>query len=265
VRAEDHADGVLLRPAVAPRGLAPGSAPRQRGLAPLSPSAQAVAPGPAAELRAVVKAYGDRVVLDGLSAAFAPGRLTAVTGRSGSGKSTLLRLLAGLEVPDQGDVLVAGEPLAGRDRAALARLRRERIGVVGQELGLVPFLGARENVVLGLEVRGIAGDEAARRATAWLERLGLEHRLGQRVLRLSAGERQRVALARALAAEPAVILVDEPTSRLDEANAALVAGLLAEVAREQRAAIVCATHEPRLRAAADEELALGALLSRRVA
>jgi ABC-type lipoprotein export system ATPase subunit len=261
VRAEDHDEGVLLRPAGEPRGIAP----RQRGLTPLSSSAPAVAPGPAAELRAVEKSYGDRVVLDGLTAAFAPGRLTAVTGRSGSGKSTLLRLLAGLEVADAGDVLVAGESLAGRDRAALARLRRERIGVVGQELGLVPFLGAHENVVLGLEVRGIPTGEAARRATAWLERLGLEHRLGQRVLRLSAGERQRVALARALAAEPAVILVDEPTSRLDEANAALVAGLLAEVAHEQRAAIVCATHEPRLRAAADEELALETLRPRRAA
>jgi ABC-type lipoprotein export system ATPase subunit len=260
VAPERHGDGVLLRAV----GGASAPAP-ERSAAPAPLRTAATPAAPAAELRAVDKAYGDRVVLHGLDAAFPAGRLTAITGRSGSGKSTLLRLLAGLEAPDAGEVLIAGETIAGRDRAALARLRRDRIGVVGQELGLVPFLGARENVVLGLEVRGIAADEAARRATAWLERLGLEHRLGQHVVRLSAGERQRVALARALAAEPAVILVDEPTSRLDEANAALVATLLADVAHEQSAAIVCATHEPRLRAAADEELALEALTSRRVA
>jgi ABC-type lipoprotein export system ATPase subunit len=179
-----------------------------------------------------------------------------VTGRSGSGKSTLLRLLAGLDAADGGEVLVAGEPLTGHDRTELARLRRERIGVVGQELGLVPFLSAAENVVLGLELRGLEAGQAAERAEAWLTRLGLDQRLDQRVIRLSAGERQRVALARALAAQPALILVDEPTSRLDEANAELVAQLLADVAHEQTAAIVCATHEPRLRAAADDELAL---------
>jgi ABC-type lipoprotein export system ATPase subunit len=263
VRAEPHADGVLLRPAAgrAPRAVPPNAAP-------VTAPSTAPAP-PAAELRAVRKAYGSgrsaRVVLDGLDATFAAGRLTAVTGRSGSGKSTLLRLLAGLEAPDGGDVLVAGEPLAGRDRAALAALRRARIGVVGQELGLVPFLGALENVVLALELRGVPRAEAGHRASAWLERLGLSQRLDQRVIRLSAGERQRVALARALASEPAIVLVDEPTSRLDEANAALVAGLLAEIAHDQAAAIVCATHEPRLRAAADAELALEALAPRRAA
>jgi len=245
------------------------AAARVRPAATDAASPEAVEPPPAAELRAVYKTYGSgrsaRAVLHDLTVAFAAGQLTAVTGRSGSGKSTLLRLLAGLEAPDSGEVIVAGEPLAGRDRSALAALRRERIGVVGQELGLVPFLGAVENVVLGLELRGVLREEAGARAAAWLERLGLGHRLGQRVIRLSAGERQRVALARALAAEPAIVLVDEPTSRLDEANAALVAGLLAEVAHEQSAAIICATHEPRLRAVADDEIALEALSSRAAA
>src|SRR5262249_56465948 len=109
---------------------------------------------PVAELRAVEKRYGGRAVLSRLDAGFRPGRLTLVVGRSGSGKTTLLNLLAGLARPTGGEVLVLGAALAGRARSELAALRRERIGVVGQEPGLVPFLSAEENVALALSLHG---------------------------------------------------------------------------------------------------------------
>jgi len=209
-----------------------------------------------AELRGVDKAYGARTVLRGFDAAFAPGRLTALSGRSGSGKSTVLRLLAGLERPDAGAVLLGGERIDDRDRAALAALRREHVAIVAQDVGLVGFLGAQENVELALAQRGVPEREARDRAAAALDEVGLAERRRQRVERLSGGERQRVALARALAAEPALLLVDEPTSRLDEENAAAVADLLAEAAARHGATIVCATHDPLVVARADDRIAL---------
>jgi ABC-type lipoprotein export system ATPase subunit len=117
---------------------------------------------------------------------------------------------------------------------------------VAQGVGLVPHLSAAENVALGLEIHGRDRDEAAAAAPGWLAQLGLDHRAQERVDTLSAGERQRVAIARALAPAPALVVVDEPTSRLDEANARHVAALLGEAARAHGAAIVCATHEPLL-------------------
>ena len=195
-------------------------------------------------------------MLDGLSHDFAAGRLSAVTGRSGSGKSTVLRMLAGLEPADEGELVVLGERLAGRSRADLAGFRRRRVAVVSQEPDLVGFLGAAENIALSLTLRGGDRDAADQRAALWLGRVGLEHRAAQHVDRLSAGERQRVAIARALAAEPELVLVDEPTSRLDQANAALVGRLLADAARLHGASIICSTHEPLLIELADGRLSL---------
>ncbi len=216
---------------------------------------------PVAEVRGVVVGFGDerrrRVVFDGLTTTFDRGLLTVVTGRSGSGKSTLLRLLAGLERPSTGDVDVLGQSLGRLDRAALAAFRRRHVALVAQDTGLVAFLGARENVALALTLRGRDAADAERSAQSWLDVLGIGHRLEQPVHRLSAGERQRVAVARALAAEPDLLLVDEPTSRLDEANAATVAALLADAARVHGATIVCATHEPLVVRVADRELPVG--------
>jgi ABC-type lipoprotein export system ATPase subunit len=180
----------------------------------------------------LVKDYRDARVLDGLSLAFRAGRVTAVTGRSGSGKSTLLRLLAGLDVPTAGGVTVLDEEISQLDRAERALVRRRHIGVVTQGGDLVPFLTARETV----ELAG-GGDET-------LVAVGLEELAHQRVSRLSMGERQRVAVARALARKPAVLLADEPTARLDEANARAVGRLFAELAATHGTAIVCATHDP---------------------
>ena len=158
------------------------------------------------------------------------GRLTAVVGRSGSGKTTLLHLIAGLELPNAGSVEVAGTPLGELDRSERAALRRRHIALVTQEPGLVPYLSALENVELGLALRGTAGADAREALAA----VGLAERADHEVARLSAGERQRVAIARALAADVDLILLDEPTARLDEANARSVAALLLRLAEERR-------------------------------
>ncbi|MDX6629616.1 MAG: peptide/nickel transport system ATP-binding protein ddpF [Gaiellales bacterium] len=216
------------------------------------------------ELRGVDKGYGTgartQAVLSGFSIAFRRGRLVAVEGRSGSGKTTLLHLIAGLERPDAGSIAVAGAELGELDREALAAHRRDHAGWVGQEPGLVPFATALENVLLGQEIHegGRApGHEPA--ARAWLERLGLADCVDRAADRLSAGERQRVAIARALARRPDVVLLDEPTARLDQESAALVAGLLVSAARRSGAAVICATHDALLTQRADDVIRLGAL------
>jgi len=214
------------------------------------------------ELRGVGKSYGGGArahsVLSGFEAAFTRGRLVAVEGRSGSGKTTLLHLIAGLERPDAGTLVVAGADLGGLDREALAAHRRDHIGWVGQEPGLVPFATALENVLLAQEIQhGGRTPEHEPEARAWLERLGLGDCIERAADRLSAGERQRVAIARALARRPDVVLLDEPTARLDQESAALVAGLLVGAARLSDAAVICATHDVLLTERADDVVRLG--------
>ena len=224
--------------------------------APASPAA--ALPGrPVATLTGVVKTHGRGAaaarVFDGLDAVFESGRLTVVTGPSGSGKTTLLHLLAGLDLPDAGEVRVAGAEVQALDRAGRAELRRREIALVPQQSGLAPFLSARENVELGLEIRGIEADPHEALAA-----VGLSERAGQRVSRLSAGEQVRVAIARALAVRPSLLLVDEPTARLDQANALRLGTLLTTLARESGAAVVCATHDPVVIEQADGRLSLAA-------
>jgi ABC-type lipoprotein export system ATPase subunit len=204
------------------------------------------------EARGLTRSFGTATPIDGLSATFAPGTLTAVTGPSGSGKTTLLHLLAGLDVPDAGDVLVGGVALSGLDRAGRAEVRRTTIAFVGQEVGLVPFLGARENVELGLGLRGAEGD-----AKDALAAVGLAEHAERPVAELSAGQRVRAALARAIAARPAAIIADEPTARLDAANALALGSLLADLARDHGTTVICATHDPLLIEQAGAELSLG--------
>jgi putative ABC transport system ATP-binding protein len=203
------------------------------------------------------KRYGATHVLDSLDVSLDGGRLHAVTGPSGSGKTTLLHLLAGLELPDEGRVTVDGVDLGTLDRAGRAALRREKIAYIGQQTGLVPHLSALENVELALALRG--ADETRADAVTALESVGLGERLTQRVARLSQGERARVAIARAIAARPALLLADEPTSRLDGANAIAVAILLARLARETGAAVVCSTHDPLVIEQADSQISLSNL------
>jgi putative ABC transport system ATP-binding protein len=208
------------------------------------------------EAQSLTRSYGRRRVLDGLSARFTPGRLTVVTGRSGTGKTTLLRLLAGLDRPDTGRLLIDGDAIEREDDEQRAARRRERIGYLPQEPAPVGFLSAEENVVLALRLRGWQQHPAAARAIEVLARIGLADRARQRVARLSAGEAQRVALARALASARGLLIVDEPTSRLDETTAGVVAEMLAAVASAEGQTVVCATHDPQVIRHADEILAL---------
>jgi ABC-type lipoprotein export system ATPase subunit len=205
----------------------------------------------------LTKSYGrgetKRMVLDGVDAAFPASTVTVVTGPSGSGKTTLLHLVAGLELPDEGAIEVLGIDVAALDRAGRAHFRRDHVGYVGQQPGLVPMLSATENVELALALRGLQ-PEGAREA---LVAVGLEDRADQRVARLSTGERGRVAIARALAPRPELLLADEPTSRLDLANALAVGALFVRLAREFGTAVVCATHDPLLIEQADAKLVLG--------
>jgi ABC-type lipoprotein export system ATPase subunit len=207
-----------------------------------------------ARVEGLRKAYGDTPVLEGLDAEFGAGRLHAVTGPSGSGKTTFLHLLAGLELPDAGAIEVAGARLDTLDRDARAALRRRDIAYVGQQAGLVPHLSALENVELALTLRGV--EETRLPALAALEAVGLAERARQRVARLSQGERARTAIARAVAARPRLLLADEPTSRLDQANALAVAVILGRLARETGAAVLCATHDPLVIEQADSQLSL---------
>jgi ABC-type lipoprotein export system ATPase subunit len=206
-----------------------------------------------AAVSGIRKSYAGSLVLDGVDAAFRRRVLHVVTGRSGSGKTTLLRLLLGIEDPDEGRVELDGVDLRTLERAERARLRRRRVGYVSQQAVIVAQLTARENVELGLALRARGGADTA---PAALEAVGLARRADHRLGRLSAGEVARVAIARALAAEPALLVLDEPTARLDEANARLVAGLLAHLAHELAAAVVCSTHDPTVVEYADDELPL---------
>jgi len=201
-----------------------------------------------AQARGVGKRYGagarETVVLDGLDADFRGGRLTALTGPSGSGKTIA------------GSASVLGSDLAELGREERAALRRDPIAFIPQDPALTPFLSARENVEVALALRDLSPDEAHQRALDALSEVGLAERAEQRVARLSAGERQRVAIARALATEAKLLLADEPTARLDEANALAVGALFGRYAREHGAAVVCATHDPLVVAEADDVLAL---------
>jgi ABC-type lipoprotein export system ATPase subunit len=239
---------------VSPRGN-PGPAAAEP--APVAPVEAPRDAATVAHVRGLTKVYGHgaaaRAALDGLDAAFRGATVTAVTGPSGSGKTTLLHVLAGLELPTDGEVEVLGTEVTALDREARARLRRDHVGYVGQQPGLVPALSALENVELALALRG----KPAAGARETLAAVGLEARATQRVSRLSTGERGRVAIARALASRPELLLADEPTSRLDQANALAVGALFVRLAREHGTAIVCATHDPLLIEQADVVVQLG--------
>ena len=202
----------------------------------------------------LTKDFGETTVFSGVGFELREGRLHTLTGPSGSGKTTLLHILAGLDLPDVGTVVVGDADVTRLDRTQRAALRRARVAYVGQQAGLVPHLSALENVELGLALRG--REETRIAALTALESVGLAERATQRVARLSQGERARVAIARAVAARPVLLLADEPTSRLDGANAIAVAVLLRRLARETGAAVVCATHDPLVIEQADVELPL---------
>jgi putative ABC transport system ATP-binding protein len=182
------------------------------------------------------------------------GQSLAITGPSGSGKSTLLGLIAGLDAPTSGTVLIDGTDITRLGEDALARLRGEKIGFVFQFFHLIPSLTARENVLVPMELA--KRRDAAGRADALLEEVGLQDRGHHYPSQLSGGEQQRIAIARALANDPPIVLADEPTGNLDSANGRHIMDLLVEVNRSRRTTLVLVTHDATLAALAAAQLAL---------
>ena len=211
---------------------------------------------PILEARRVWRRFGPTEALRGADLTVSAGETVAVIGASGSGKSTLLYCLAGILVPDEGEVWFAGhriDDLRERERSAL---RRRQFGFVFQFGQLVPELTALENVALPLLLERVGRTQARERAAHWLARLGAETVAGARPGELSGGQAQRVAIARALVARPAVVFADEPTGSLDSVATEEVMALLTEVARAEGTTMLVVTHEPRVAAYANREVVL---------
>jgi putative ABC transport system ATP-binding protein len=193
-------------------------------------------------------------ILHPLSMTIARGRFLAIVGPSGSGKSTLLGLIAGLDAPTSGSVLIDGIDITRLDEDRLAKLRGEKIGFVFQFFHLIPSLTACENVAVPMEIRG--GADATRRAKALLAEVGLADRGHHYPSQLSGGEQQRVALARALANDPPIVLADEPTGNLDTANGRHIMELLRNIHRTRGTTLLLVTHDAELAALAEARITL---------
>jgi putative ABC transport system ATP-binding protein len=192
--------------------------------------------------------------LDGISVDFPSAGLTAIMGPSGSGKSTLMHILAGLDRPTSGTVVIDGVDLAGLDDGELTELRRDNVGFVFQFFNLLPVLDARENILLPLKLAGRDPDEA--RFDRLVEAVGLGDRLDHRPAELSGGQQQRVAITRALMSEPAVVFADEPTGNLDSHSSEEVLELLRTAVDDLGQTVVMVTHDASAAAIADRVLVL---------
>ena len=213
-----------------------------------------VAGGTILEARDLMLSFGETPALRGANFSVNRGEVVAVMGPSGSGKSTLLHCLAGILVPNAGQVHFDGQRLDTMREAERSRVRRDRFGFVFQFGQLVPELTAEENVALPLLLGGIRRMEALREARSWFGRLDLEglehHRTGE----MSGGQSQRVALARGLVAHPDVLFADEPTGSLDSLSGEMVMDLLIRATRELGSTVILVTHESRVAAYADREV-----------
>jgi putative ABC transport system ATP-binding protein len=210
------------------------------------------------ELRGVSKTVqsGDRplTILHPIDLAVPAGQCLAIVGPSGSGKSTLLGLIAGLDAPSSGHILIDGVDITMLDEDALARLRGEKIGFVFQFFHLVPSLTALENILIPMEIAGRR--DAHFRAHILLDEVGLRDRGHHYPSQLSGGEQQRIAIARALANDPPLILADEPTGNLDSTNGRHILDLLLQVRRARGVTLVLVTHDQTIAAVADVQLTL---------
>jgi putative ABC transport system ATP-binding protein len=211
---------------------------------------------PLLEGAGLVKSFGPTPALDGAGLAVAAGEIVAVTGASGSGKSTLLHCLATVVRPDAGTVRYRGRDLTGLSDRERSELRLREFGFVFQFGQLVPELSCLQNVALPLRLGHVARRPAERTAREWLARLGVGDIADQRPGETSGGQGQRVAIARALVGRPAVLFADEPTGALDSLGGERVLNLLVDTARQTGAAVLLVTHEARVAAYADREVAL---------
>jgi putative ABC transport system ATP-binding protein len=204
--------------------------------------------------KTVVSGTEPLTILHPLTTTIGRGRFVAIVGPSGSGKSTLLGLIAGLDAPSSGAVLIDEVDITRLGEDALAKLRGEKVGFVFQFFHLIPSLTALENVLVPMEIAGRA--DAASLAASLIEEVGLTGRGHHYPSQLSGGEQQRVAIARALANDPPILLADEPTGNLDSANGAHVMGLLLDVNRARRTTLVLVTHDVGLASRLHTQLAL---------
>ncbi|HZP94562.1 MAG TPA: ABC transporter ATP-binding protein [Burkholderiales bacterium] len=210
-------------------------------------------------IRSVTKSYDGprpRTVLNGVDLRLSRGEYLAVMGESGAGKSTLLNLIAGLDRPDTGEVLLEGEPLSALSDDALTLLRRRCMGFVFQAFHVLPYLDVARNVALPLDLLGVPRAESKRRVAEMLAAVGLAGRGADMPATLSGGELQRVAIARALVHRPQLVLADEPTGNLDADTAAQVLQLLRAQVKSGAAAGILVTHSTLAAATADRVLTL---------
>jgi len=192
-------------------------------------------------------------ILKGISLRIEHGEFVAIVGPSGSGKSTLLGVIAGLDNPTSGEVLVDGVDITRMSESRLAAVRNQKIGMVFQAFNLIPTLTAQENVEIPLYVGKHPGKPSTR-STELLTLVGLSHRLGNRPNQMSGGEQQRVAVARALATNPAIVIMDEPTGNLDKQNGDNVLQMIRDLRAATGTTFVIATHDPNVAQAADRAI-----------
>jgi putative ABC transport system ATP-binding protein len=218
--------------------------------------------GPAIDVQGVVKRFGRRTVLDGIDLRVEHGEFVAVGGPSGVGKSTLLQLIAALDVPDAGRVVVDGYEVGHHHGES--RYRRKTVGLVFQLHNLVPRLTARQNVELALFGSHLSRRDRVTRADELLDELGLADWSSSRPATMSGGERQRLAIARALANHPSVLLADEPTGNLDDASATIALQVMRRLVDDEGVTVLAVSHDERLDRVADRTLimAQGSIVDR---
>lgn len=189
--------------------------------------------------------------LDGVDFSIYKGEFCAIVGTSGSGKSTLLNMLAGLEKPTKGQIVIAGEHIENKSENQLVRFRREHIGFIFQSFNLLPTLDAIENVALPLTFQGMDKDKREKRASEVLDLVGLSKHKRHKPTQMSGGQQQRVGIARALVVQPEIIFADEPTGNLDSHTSAEVMTLIKRIIREKNQTLVMVTHDDHLASFAD--------------
>lgn len=189
--------------------------------------------------------------LNGVSFTIEKGEFCAIVGTSGSGKSTLLNMLAGLEKPTKGEIVIAGEHMETKNENQLVKFRREHIGFIFQSFNLLPSMNALENVAMPLTFQGMSKEKRLKKADEVLELVGLSKHKKHRPTQMSGGQQQRVGIARALVVQPEIIFADEPTGNLDSRTSAEVMALIKKIIREKNQTLVMVTHDDHLAQFAD--------------